>query len=414
VSAFRPAHRAGQKGQAIPLIALLVVILIGMAGLVVDGGQLTMQYRASQNAADAAALAAAIQITNGATVTQATSRGSTVAQYNQIPSSDLSIAYQDSSGAQTTVASLVTSVTATVRHDFSTLFLPIVGIDSASVSTAATVSVTQGGAACVLCVMSSSASAALELTSNGTLTVNGGNVHVNSSSSSALSVGPNGNLTTSSGQTKVVGGTTGSGVTHMSPPPVTGVSAASDPLASVPVPSITNTGTGSTTLNPGIFSSLSVTGNITVTLNPGTYVFKGPITVTGNGTLKGQGVTIYMACSSYPTACSTGQSGASLTVTGNGSVDLTAQSYGTYQGLAIFSDRNNSSTIEIGGNGSTHFTGTVYALAGTADLHGNGSNSNVNARVIANKAAITGNGALTINYTQSANYVAPSVLTLSN
>jgi hypothetical protein len=56
----------------------------------------------------------------------------------------------------------------------------------------------------------------------------------------------------------------------------------------------------------------------------------------------------------------------------------------------------------------------VYALAGTADLHGNGSNSNVNARVVANKAAITGDGTLTITYTQSANYVAPSVLTLSN
>src|SRR5437588_777299 len=37
----------------------MLVILIGMAGLVVDGGQLTMQYRASQNAADAAALTAA-------------------------------------------------------------------------------------------------------------------------------------------------------------------------------------------------------------------------------------------------------------------------------------------------------------------------------------------------------------------
>jgi Flp pilus assembly protein TadG len=406
--------RARQRGQAIPLIGLLLVILIGMAGLVVDGGQLTMQYRASQNAADAAALAAAIQLTNGATETQATARASTVAQYNQIPSSDLSIAYYDSSGAVTTVASSVTSVTATVRHDFSTLFLPIVGINSASVSTAATVSVTQGGAACVLCVMSSSASSALDVTSNGTLTVNGGNVHVNSASSSALSVGPNGNVTTASGQTRIVGGATGSGVAHMSPAPVTGVSTTSDPLTSVPVPSITNTGTGSTTLNPGVFSSLSISGNDTVTLNQGTYVFKGPISVSGNGTLTGHGVTIYMACSSYPTACTTGQSGASLTVTGNGSVDLTAPSYGSYQGLTIFSDRNNTSTIEIGGNGSTHFTGTVYALAGTADLYGNGSNSNVNARVIANKAAITGNGALTINYTQSANYLVPNVLTLSN
>jgi hypothetical protein len=122
-----------------------------------------------------------------------------------------------------------------------------------------------------------------------------------------------------------------------------------------------------------------------------------------------------MACSNYPTACSSsGQSGASLTVTGNGSVDLSAPSYGPYQGLTVFSDRHNTSTIEIGGNGSTRFVGTVYALSGVANLHGNGSNSSVNARVVANTAAITGNGNLAINYTQSANYVVPNVLTLSS
>src|SRR5439155_1701144 len=81
-------HTARQQGQAIPLIGLLIVILIGMAGLVVDGGQLTMQYRASQNAADAAALTAANHVTNGYTETQSTTLATTVAQRNQIPSAD--------------------------------------------------------------------------------------------------------------------------------------------------------------------------------------------------------------------------------------------------------------------------------------------------------------------------------------
>jgi Flp pilus assembly protein TadG len=404
-------QQARQRGQAIPLIGLLLVILIGMAGLVVDGGQLTMQYRASQNAADAAALTAAIHLTNGYTETQSTTLATTVAVRNQIPAADLSIAYYDSSGAQTATALSVASVTATVTHSFSTLFLPIVGINSGRVSTSATVSVTQGGAACVFCVMSSSANPASDLTGNGSLSVSGGNVQVNSNATGALAVGSNASLTVTSGNVYVVG--TATGTSHISPSPLRGASAA-DPLASVPVPSLATAGTGSTTLNPGIFSSLSITGNQTVTMNPGTYVFKGGITLAGNGTLTGHGVTIYLACSSYPTACTSGQSGASMSVTGNGVVDLSGPSYGTYQGLTIFSDRNNTSTIDFGGNGSTRFVGTSYQLAGTLNLHGNGSNSSLNARIIANKVAITGNSTVSDSYTQSANYVIPNVLTLSN
>ena len=409
---MRPRRRARQRGQAIPLIGLMLVILIGMAGLVVDGGQLTMQYRASQNAADAAALTAAIHLTNGYTETQATSLATTVAQRNQIPAADLSIGYYDSSGAQTTTPSSVASITATVTHTFSTLFLPIVGINSGRVSATATVGVTQGAAACVFCVMSSSANPALDLTGNGSLSVSGGNVQVNSSAATyALAVSSNANLAVTSGHVYLVGGYTGA--THISPTPVT-AAAASDPLSSVPVPSVTTVGTGTTTLNPGIFSSLSITGNQSVTMNPGTYVFKGGITLAGNGSLTGHGVTIYLACSNYPAACASGQSGAGMSVTGNGTVDLSAPSYGTYQGLTVFSDRNNTSTVDFGGNGSARFVGTSYQLAGKLNLHGNGSNSSLNARVIASTVMISGNATVTDTYTQSANYVAPSVLTLTN
>jgi hypothetical protein len=73
----------------------------------------------------------------------------------------------------------------------------------------------------------------------------------------------------------------------------------------------------STTLNPGIYSSILISGNSTVTMNPGTYVVTGSISVLGNGSLIGHGVTIYLPCSSYPTACATGQVGASMTVSGN-------------------------------------------------------------------------------------------------
>lgn len=409
--------RHGQKGQAIPVIGLMLVALIGMAGLVVDGGQLTMQFRASQNAADAASLAAATQISNGASEAQATTRANLVAQYNQIPVADLTVAYYAASGATTTVAALVTQVIATVTHRFPTLFLPIVGIDSATVSTSATVSITLGAGTCVLCLMNPSASGALTSSGNGGLTVTGGNIEVNSTSPTAMTVSGNGNVTAPSSAVDLVGNYSLSGGGRISPTPTLGAVPAPDPFATLDVPTVTgNQSCCPTTLNPGIYSSISLSGNSSVTMNPGIYAVTGPISLSGNGSLTGHNVLIYLACSTNGalTPCAPGQAGGSLSLSGNGSVDLSAPSYGPYQGMTIFSDRNNTSGITLSGNGSTRLTGTVYALSSTVSLSGNGSNDNINSRFVADRAVISGNGATAINYTQSANYVIPNQLTLVN
>ncbi len=44
--------------------------------------------------------------------------------------------------------------------------------------------------------------------------------------------------------------------------------------------------------------------------------------------LSGTGVTIYFACSSYPTPCTTGELGAGLSLTGNVTLDLSAPTLG--------------------------------------------------------------------------------------
>ncbi|MBL8146211.1 MAG: hypothetical protein JNL34_07490 [Anaerolineae bacterium] len=66
-----------QSGQAIFVIALVMVGLIGALGLAVDGGGMAFLYRDAQNAADAAALAAAYAACAGgdnASVTNAATR----------------------------------------------------------------------------------------------------------------------------------------------------------------------------------------------------------------------------------------------------------------------------------------------------------------------------------------------------
>src|SRR3954453_20939548 len=58
---FMPARdrRDRERGQALPVIALMLTVILGGAAMVVDGGNAMAQQRGTQNAADSAALAAA-------------------------------------------------------------------------------------------------------------------------------------------------------------------------------------------------------------------------------------------------------------------------------------------------------------------------------------------------------------------
>src|SRR5262245_51758544 len=58
------ARRRGERGLAIVLVAILVVVLIGFAGLAVDLSRVYTASQQLQSAADAAALAAANHVTD--------------------------------------------------------------------------------------------------------------------------------------------------------------------------------------------------------------------------------------------------------------------------------------------------------------------------------------------------------------
>src|SRR6187549_1108355 len=55
-------HSPHESGQAIVIIALVMVVLLGMLGLAIDGGGLFFLQRDAQNATDAAVLSASYAI----------------------------------------------------------------------------------------------------------------------------------------------------------------------------------------------------------------------------------------------------------------------------------------------------------------------------------------------------------------
>ena len=259
---------------------------------------------------------------------------------------------------------------------------------------------------CDLCLLDPSASGALTLSGAATVKA-AGIVTVDSSSTAAIQLSGSAKVTGT--QVLVAGGVSKSGTASTSPTAVTGAAIASDPLAALPAPALTGSATAlsvsgskSQTANPGIYSTITVSGSGRLSLNPGTYVVTGGVTVSGSGSIAGSGVTLYLACSSYPTPCATGTDGAALSVTGSGIVHLTGGAVGPGKGVAVFADRGNAATLTVSGSGALTLTGSLYAAVETLSLSGNTPVKVTDGVVVTGRAQVTGSGALSVAVDSSA------------
>jgi hypothetical protein len=228
---------------------------------------------------------------------------------------------------------------------------------------------------------------------NGDAIASGGDIWFNGS----VSVGSNG-LVATDGQI-VVQGTASGPLANYTPDPVTGQPAATDPLSFLSLPpdmSALTVKTDPCTQGPGKYGSVDLRSK-TCTLQPGLYVVAGSSAVwdmSGNATtqLLGSGVTLYLTCGTptTPTACTSGQQGATVDATGNALLGFTAPTSGPLQGLALVMDRNNSSTMRLAGNGASGLKGTIYMPSGTLQMNGNGC-ATIDALIVVKDLEMNGN-----------------------
>jgi hypothetical protein len=243
-------------------------------------------------------------------------------------------------------------------------------------------------------VLNGTASGALSVTGNASINIPG-NLIVDSNSRAALT--ESGNAAVTAAGIQVVGGASQSGHATWSPAPVTGAASAPDPLAALAAPttgvargSVNLSGNSTLTINPGVYSSIKVSGNARLTLTPGVYVLAGGgFTVSGNGSLSGSGVTLYDTQSNFP---GTGGTFGGLTLSGNGTFNLTAPTSGPYAGVVVFQNRGNTRAISLSGNAAEGLGGTVYAPAALLYLSGNAS---LAGPVVVNELSLTGNAGST-------------------
>lgn len=209
---------------------------------------------------------------------------------------------------------------------------------------------------------------------NGSVTVaGGGEIVVDSNNASAVVAIGSGRVSASEIDVTGTPGVLNLGGGTVSGTIDAGVAPLTDPLASLPVPSVPSqtfsamhvAGKENISLQPGTYiGGIHISGQATVTLQPGIYYLQGGgLSVTGQGKLLGNGVMIYNA----PQGQNDG-----ISVTGRGSVSLSAMIDGTYHGIVLIQGRGSSTPIEVGGNGFVNLTGVVYAAAATVGISGNG------------------------------------------
>jgi hypothetical protein len=423
-----------EKGQAIVLLAISIVVLLGFTALAIDGGMVFADRREAQNAADAAALAGALQKSNGRSEAQVRQAAESSLLSNGFDPADMIFgisSVSDYSGAYHLVTVELTSTTQTsFAHLFNAgqiqnhvLAEARARISSPAIPGSAIVAMgncrTQGGS--IISIMGGG-------NSGGVLTYNGG-IFLNSPEPSGSghcaidppnSAGTWGIRANDGHHIYSVGAHTYAGETKVSPVPIhNGINGGvpiEDPLSSIPEPVCNSNGSQSGSVyQPGRYGGSGQPSLGSGQLSPGIYCITGDLSYSGNSSLTGEGVVLYFI-------------NGGLSFRGNGALNITAPHSGNclgqvgnrtdscnYKGITIFSARSNTSDIDARGNGDVRITGLVYALNGDFLAKGGGASADewvVSGQVISRAARGDGNGSFVVVYNQNATYWLPPKLSL--
>lgn len=404
-----------EDGQVLVLTALLLTVLLCMLALAIDAGQLYYTQRQLQTAADAAALAGALEASQCGTTNNclAMQQAATAAMAeNGITGLTVYTQCAPTNGTGTELTlnngpcvlgsadpnfNNASYVEAMVSRPQPTFFASLMGFKSVHISARSEAAL--GLPQFCVDVLNPTAPQAMLINGNASLIAHCGAV-VDSSAGTALTV--NGHATLTASVIDVHGGDLLNGNVSVSPTPKVNAAARPDPLANTPVPS--SSGCGLTTTSPytGAPSQVTVSGgkqaavfypgtycggiqlngNVTATFNPGTYIIQGPWVVNGGDTVTGNNVTFYF-------------SSGSLTMNGNSHANLVAPTTGAYAGILLFQNASDTSTVILNGDTTSVWQGAIYLPGAQLTLNG-GSNLAAYTILDVNTLIVNGNDTFTV------------------
>lgn len=424
------------RRRCIALIWTVVsfLVLFAMVGLALDTGLVVLARQQLQVAADAAALAGAVQVQDG--VALGRTAAVNIALQNTVLHAPVQLDRNDANAADgeivvgrydrtaRTFTPQLTAVNAIkVRARRTTafhggvplVFGPVFGVGTVDVTCEA-IAMFGGGTGGGVIALDPIAPCSFSVGGTGTLDLidysisppGPGAIQVNSNNGCAACT--NGGPTIVAGQLNTPGGACLSSNTAYAGDVNSGARRMSDPLAGVPPPpynpaspQATNTvvvqNGNNVTLSPGYYKGgISMTGG-NLTLQPGIYVLDGEGLDVNGGNFYAHGVMLYII-DSTPGKKPVGD----VNLAGNGTIDITEPDpklynypgVDTYEGIAIFQARDNTNPATIRGTNNLNIQGSLYFPANLVDVGGTGGN--VGTQLIANTIAVQGTGIIHIDY----------------
>ena len=362
-------ERDGERGQILVMMVVGLLAFCAVVSVVADLGFFFDYRRRMQTGADAAAMAGAKQLRRDLMVETpqlaaaahngAASNGFT----HLVDGTHVTVNHPPLGGFYAGNNAFVEAIISQPRP---TIFMGILGFQSATVSTRAVAGI-MDSRNCIY-ALNATAPAAVQL--SGGVQVNA-NCGVVDDSNNGDALDENGGACMTVTSTAVTGNYTG---TCYTPTPKTNVPREPDPLAGLAAPTFSSTcnytnyqikTAGTYTLQPGTYCgdslnpAIAISGTgVVVTFQPGLYVlYGGGLTMSG-GVINGTGVTFYNAA-----GAGTGHPYGPVSINGSVSGALSAPRSGSMEAMLFFQDRAISSTSgdsTVNGSSTLALEGTLY------------------------------------------------------
>ncbi len=387
---------ADESGNYAIITAVAMPVLVGMAAYGTEEGMLLHTQKNLQHAADSAAMSAAVAVSGGANDNGKAQAKAVAASYGFVSGQDQTVVALNSPPTSGPNKNNPGAIEVIVTQAKPRLFTGVWG-STPYIVRARAVAVPQGQP----CVLALNPIAAGAYSEQGSVTVNLVKCAViddSANSSSALNVGGSSRLSTSF--VGVVGAVSGNNGITATNGIVTGYRSVPDPYADVNYPSYSgcdqhNYSTNKdVTISPGVYcGGIAIKSQAHLSLNPGIYYLdSGSLSMTGQSSLTGTGVTLVFTSSS-------GSSYANASITGGASINLSAPATGPTAGIVAFGDRHMpiSTSFKFAGGDSQVFTGAVYVSKGALQWAGNSSANQPCTQIVADTIQMVGNSSLQVN-----------------
>jgi hypothetical protein len=385
------------RGVSAVFFALSISSTVGVVGLGVETGLWFSERRQYQTAADAGAIAGAMQMATQMTANQTaaldtTSTGSAWKETVRNGATDNTANILVSQLSSPTRARV--DVTQPKASILAGLALP----DGVTITTAAEATVVSLGSPCITALSTADVTA---ISVQGGATLNAPNCIITSNSpANGTTTGGNdpasvivaGNATLNAAQIRTAGSVAQNGTSSVEAP-LTGMGDSTNPFADLPDPSTTLppatpcVTVAAGTLTGGSGTQFCSSGNGNVTLANGTFTLDGVFYVNNGNFTIGPNATVTSGADGATIIMTGTNKIGSITVSASATnpVTLTAPSTGTYKGLVFYQDpdapapaNNNTSGNGVnsfnGGSGlSMSITGGIYTPSQTVVFQGNAS-----------------------------------------